>query len=153
MAQRGGSVYCTVRMGNVSGPLIASGKADVILGLEPAEALRYIKYANRGTKVVVDINPIVPFTVTVGDDKYPNLKDIYREIRKRAILYKIDASKIAKEAGAFITKNIVMLGALSATKVLPFDSHILLDTILENVPLKYKSVNKKAFEGGMSAIK
>lgn len=153
MAQRGGSVYCTVRMGNVSGPLIASGKADVILGLEPAEALRYITYANKDTKVVVDINPIVPFTVAIGDDKYPNLKDIYCEISKRAKLYKIDASKISKDAGAYITKNIVMLGALSATNVLPFGSRVLLDTILEYVPLKYKDINKKAFEGGMNAIK
>jgi len=47
MAQRGGSVYCTVRMGNVSGPLVASGTADAIVSTEPIEALRYIQYANK----------------------------------------------------------------------------------------------------------
>ena len=42
MAQRGGTVNCTVRMGNVSGPLVPTGSADVIISTEPIEALRYI---------------------------------------------------------------------------------------------------------------
>ena len=68
-------------------------------------------------------------------------------------LYKIDATKIAHDAGAVITKNIVMLGALAGTDILPFDSNILLNTILENVPSKYKEINKRAFEGGYNFIK
>ena len=46
-----------------------------------------------------------------------------------------------------------MLGALAGTGVLPFDKKILLDTILENVPAKYKEMNKKAFEGGFKSVK
>jgi len=65
----------------------------------------------------------------------------------------MDALNIAKESGAIITKNIVMLGALAATDVLPFESEILLKTILDNVPAKYKEINKRAFEGGIKAIK
>ena len=42
MAQRGGSVNCSVRMGEVSGPLVSSGTADVILSTEPIEAFRSI---------------------------------------------------------------------------------------------------------------
>ena len=61
--------------------------------------------------------------------------------------------KIARESGAIITKNIVLLGALASTETLPFKSEILLETILENVPSKYKDINKKAFEGGLEAIK
>ncbi|MCK5635866.1 MAG: 2-oxoacid:acceptor oxidoreductase family protein, partial [Thermoplasmatales archaeon] len=64
-----------------------------------------------------------------------------------------DATKIAKDAGALITKNIVMLGALAAIDVLPFKPEILLDTILESVPQKFKDINKKAFESGIKAIK
>ena len=152
MAQRGGSVICSVRMGNVSGPLVASGSADAIISTEPIEALRYIRYANKKTKAVVDINPVIPFTVTVGGEDYPSLDDVFREIKSRAELYKIDALKIAKTSGDFITKNIVMLGALAATGVLPFDSKILLKTVLDNVPSKYKDINKKAFENGIRAI-
>lgn len=152
MAQRGGSVICTVRMGNVFGPLVASGTAEAIVSTEPIEALRYIQYANNKTKVVVDINPVVPFTVTEGGEKYPNLDDVFLDIESRAELYKIDALKIARECGNIIVKNIVMLGALSATKVLPYESNILLDTIIDNIPSKYKDMNKKAFEAGIKAI-
>ena len=153
MAQRGGAVNCTVRMGDVSGPLVAKGTADVIVSTEPIEALRNIMYANKNTKVITDTNPVVPFTVAVGGEKYPNLDDVYKEIQSRAILYKIDALKIAKESGAAITKNIVMLGALAAVDVLPFKSDVLLETILENVPTKYKGINKKAFDSGMNEIR
>lgn len=153
MAQRGGAVNCTVRLGDVSGPLVAATTADVIVSLEPVEALRNIMYANKKTKIITDINPVVPFTVSVGGEKYPNLDDVYKEIQSRAILFKIDALKIAKDSGAAITKNIVMLGALAAADVLPFKSDFLLETILENIPVKYKDINKKAFNGGMKALK
>jgi len=153
MAQRGGAVNCTVRIGDVSGPLVAKGTADVIVSTEPVEALRNISFANKKTKVITDVNAVVPFTVAVGGEKYPDLDDVYSEIQSHGILYKIDALKIAKNSGAAITKNIVMLGALAASDVLPFDSDILLETILINVPEKYKEINKKAFESGMKALK
>ncbi len=153
MAQRGGAVVCTVRMGDVSSPLLPSGTADVLLSTEPVEALRNICYVNKKTKVITDINPVIPFTVAVGGEQYPKLDDLFKEIQTHAELYKIDANKIAKEAGAVITKNTVMLGALTASGVLPFKAEILLETILEDISEKYKDVNKKAFEGGMKAIK
>jgi len=152
MAQRGGSVICTVRMGNVSSPLLPTGTADVILSTEPVEALRYIQYANKKTKVITDVTPLIPFTVSVGLSKYPDLEEVFKEIKSHAELYKIDALKIAKEAGAIITMNIVMLGALAATNILPFKPNILLQTILDIVPANFKDINKKAFEGGMKAF-
>jgi len=152
MAQRGGSVICSVRIGEVSGPLVASGTADAIISTEPIEALRYIQYASKKTKVITDINPIIPFTVAVGGEEYPNLNEVFKEIKSRANLYKIDALEIARDSGAIITKNIVMLGALAATEILPFKYNILLDTILDNVPEKYRKINEIAFRGGMDSI-
>src|SRR6056297_4279114 len=128
MAQRGGSVYCTVRMGDVSSPLIASGTANVIVSTEPIEALRYIQYANKKSKVITDTNPVVPFTVNVGGETYPSLDDVYKDISSHAELITLDALQIAKDAGARITKNIVLLGGLAETGLLPFDSDILLET-------------------------
>jgi len=61
MAQRGGSVFCTVRMEDVSGPLVSCGTADAIISMEPVEALRYIRFAHSKTKVVTDITPISTF--------------------------------------------------------------------------------------------
>ena len=134
IAQRGGSIFCTVRMGNVLSPLVANGTADVILSTEPIEPLRYIQYANNETKIITDIQQIVPFSVTIGQDEYPNLTEVFKEIKSHGILYAIDASSIAKKAGAPRFKNIVMLGALAASGTLPFNSNILLETILETLP-------------------
>ncbi len=154
MAQRGGSVNCTIRMGdNVSGPLVASGTADAIVSTEPIEALRYIHYSKKDTKIITDITPVIPFTVSVGSEEYPDINTVLKELENYGKLYKIDAVKIAKDSGDLIVKNIVMLGALAAIDVLPFKKEILLETIFENVPAKYKDMNKKAFENGFKAIK
>lgn len=153
MEQRGGSVLCTVRIGNVLGPLVASGTADVILSTEPIEALRYIKYANKKTKVITDIQRILPFTVTIGQEKYPDVVEVFEEIKKYAKLITINAAKIAKNAGAPTYKNIVMLGALAASDIIPFSSNILLETILDTFPQKYKAINKKLFNIGQSKLK
>jgi indolepyruvate ferredoxin oxidoreductase beta subunit len=153
MAQRGGAVVCTVRMGDVSSPILPSGTADVLLSMEPVEALRNISYVHKKTKIITDSNPIIPFTVAVGGEQYPKVQEIFKELSAHAELYPVDALQIAKDAGAIITKNTVMLGALAASGVLPFKPEALLETILEAVPEKYKDINKKAFEGGMKAIK
>jgi len=153
MAQRGGAVVCTVRMGDVSSPLLPSGTADVLISTEPVEALRNICYVNKKTKVITDITPIIPFTVAVGGEQYPKLDDIFKEITAHAQLYKVDATAIAKKAGAIIAKNSVMLGALAASNVLPFPPEVLLEAILEDIPEKYKEINRKAFQGGIDAIK
>jgi len=153
MAQRGGSVNCAVRIGKVSGPLVLSGTADVILSTEPVEALRYIHFSNKKTKIITDITPMIPFTVSTGEEEYPDVEKVFKELGKYGELFKIDAVQIARDTGSTITKNIVMLGALAAVDVLPFDKKILLDTILDNVPAKFKEMNKKAFEDGFNAIK
>ena len=153
MAQRGGSVDCSVRIGNVTGPLVANGTADAIISTEPIEALRYMQFSNKDTKIITDITPVIPFTVSSGGEKYPDINLVFKELSNYGTLYKIDAVKIARDAGALITKNIVMLGALAAIDILPFKSEILLETILENIPPKFKDINKKAFEDGLKAIK
>ncbi|MBN1280261.1 MAG: indolepyruvate oxidoreductase subunit beta [Candidatus Thermoplasmatota archaeon] len=153
MAQRGGAVVCTVRMGDVSSPLLPSGTADVLLSTEPVEALRNIGYVHKKTKIITDINPVIPFTVAVGGEQYPQTEALFKELSAHAQVFKVDALKIAKEAGAVITKNTVMLGALAAAGVLPFSPDVLLDTILEGLPDKYKDVNRKAFQAGMKALR
>jgi len=153
MAQRGGSVNCTVRIGKVSGPMVANGTADAIVSTEPIEALRYINYSNKKTKIITDTTPVIPFTVSSGGERYPDIDKVFKELESYGELYKFDAVKIAKDAGALITKNIVMLGALAGSGVLPFDTKILLDTVLENVPAKFKDINKKAFNDGFKAMK
>lgn len=153
IAQRGFPVICTVRMGNVYGPLIATGAADAIICTEPMEVLRYIKYANKKTKIITDITPVVPFTVSIGQENYPDLEKIFREIGNYGKLYKIDALKVIKSVEATpISKNIVMLGALAASDVLPFASNVLQETILNTVSQKHKEINKKIFKESLKVF-
>jgi indolepyruvate ferredoxin oxidoreductase beta subunit len=153
LAQRGGAVICTVRMGDVSSGMLAHGTADALVSTEPIEALRCIGYVNKQTKVVTDSNPIIPFTVTVGKEIYPPLETVFKEIQSRARLYTIDAQGVAEKAGAIIVKNIVLLGALAAVDVLPFTSDVLLNAILDSVSERYREINKKVFNGGFQAIR
>lgn len=157
MAQRGGAVVCNVRIGKVYGSLIADGTADCILSMEPVEALRYISKIRVNEKergiVLTDINPVIPSTVSVGEEEYPSLDKVYEEIESVARLIKIDALKVAKECGASITKNMVMLGTLAGIDILPFDATIVMDAMKESISERHRKVNEEAFKKGMKFIK
>ncbi|RLF42649.1 MAG: indolepyruvate ferredoxin oxidoreductase subunit beta [Thermoplasmata archaeon] len=150
MAQRGGSVKCTVRMGEINSPLIAKGSADCIVSTEPLEALREIEKANKDTVVLTDTNPVVPPSVVFEKVEYPDVDVILEEIRRNCKLYAIDANSLAKKAGDIISKNIVMLGALSALDILPFSHDTLLEEIRRSLP--YKDINIRAFNLGREEI-
>jgi len=151
MAQRGGVVDCTVRMGKVHSPLLTKGSADVIVSSEPLEALRQLEKANAKTIIITDINPVIPPTVAITGEKYPKVEDIINDLKSRCKTIPIDALSLAKKAGNAVTKNIVLLGALSALNILPFSKDILLKTIIANFPDEYKDINKRAFELGRKA--
>jgi len=154
MAQRGGSVVCTVRIGDVYSPLIADGSADAILSLEPIEALRNLGCLKKEGIIVTDISQIIPFTVSSGLERYPPLPEVYAEMKKKCgRLLKIDALTLATDAGAKIARNITMLGALCGSGVLPFSKECLLETIRETVPAKFVEANERAFESGYEAAK
>ncbi len=152
MAQRGGDVVCTVRLGAIESPMLLLGTADALVSTEPVEALRNVMYVHTKTKLVTDTNPTIPFTVAAGGEPYPKLEIILKELASFALVYPVDAVGLAKQAGAVITKNIVLLGALSAVDVLPFSQDVLLQAILDDVPQKYQDINKRAFEAGRQAV-
>lgn len=150
MAQRGGVVVTTVKIGEkVYSPLIGDGEADVILGFEPVETYRAIEKASKKTWVITNTSPIVPFTVSVGKDSYPSVDELLESLEGMTDkLIKIDAEMLAEEAGAAITQNIVLVGALSATGVLPMSKEEMLEAVVESVPDKFEEMNKKAFLKG-----
>ncbi len=156
MAQRGGVVVTTVKIGEeVYSPLIGKGEADVVLGFEPVETYRAIEQASKKTWVVTNTTPIVPFTVSVGDEKYPSIEhEIIPSLQKATDkLVTLDAEALAKEAGAAITQNIVMIGALTATDVLPLNESEIKRSIEDNVPKKFVDMNIKAFDKGYQRTK
>ncbi len=156
MAQRGGVVVTTVKIGEeVYSPLIGKGDADVVLGFEPVETYRAIEQASDDTWVVTNTEPIVPFTVSVGDESYPNIEEKILPGLKDCTdkLIALNAEDLAKEAGAAITQNIVMIGALTATGILPLSKEEILGSVIENVPDKFEELNKTAFEKGYEKTK
>lgn len=155
MAQRGGVVVTTVKIADkVYSPLLGEGEADVILSFEPIEAYRAIDKASKDTWIVTNTSSQVPFTVSVGKEEYPDLDDLFGSLEKETDkLIKIDAEKLAKEAGAAITQNIVMIGALTATGALPLSKEDMLESIRDNVPEKFVEINEKAFELGYEAVR
>jgi len=149
MAQRGGSVTTQVRFGEkVYSPLIEKGTADVIVAFEKSEAARYVEYLREGGKLVVNDYEIVPVTVLIGDEKYPeNVNEKLKAIGAHTLI--INASDIAVKLGNIKAQNVVLLGAL--LKALNLDK-INWNEILEaSVPAKAIEINKKALALGMQA--
>lgn len=154
MAQRGGSVQCTVRIGQgVLSPLLAQGEADVLLGFEPAETCRNLTYANKDTYVITNTVPVVPVTVSSGMEEYPAVDNIITAVKDSGVsrLIAVDAVSMAQEAGNAIAANSVLIGAMSAVPGFPLSKEKMLSILLERVPAKAKDVNQKAFEMGYEA--
>ncbi len=155
MAQRGGVVVTTVKIGEeVYSPLLGQGEADVVLGFEPVETYRAMEKADDDTWIVTNTSEIVPFTVSVGNEDYPSVEEMMTSLEKETDrLLTLDAEKLAKEAGAAITQNIVMIGALTALELLPMDKEEMLSSVRKNVPDKFVEMNEEAFQKGYNTVK
>ena len=154
MAQRGGVVLSTVRIGEVFSPMIADGEADVLLAFEPIEAARATEVVSKRTEIVVNTRSIVPFTVGVWGQKYPPVEDVLKELEKMAKkVVAIDAEELAKEAGNKVAVNIVMLGALMGRDIVPIPLEVMRETVSLKVPKKFLDLNLRAFELGYKAAK
>ena len=153
MAQRGGSVVCTVCAGDVHSPLIADGTADAIISLEPIEALRHIHKLHSDGIVLTDVNPVIPPNVSMGYHEYPSLDDVLAELAERNSLVKIDALQLARDAGHAITKNIVMLGALTGLGILSVQRDAVIASVRQAVSNDYVEMNEKAFNLGFKATR
>jgi len=153
MAVRGGSVSSTVRMGSeVYGPLIPAGKCNLLIGMEPAEALRNIACLSPSSLAILNLRKVVPFTVFQGKSKYPGLDEILTKLNMIARqVIKLDAAQLAEEAGNPITANIVMLGAAFGTGQMPVKLETLKAVIQSHFPAKTAPLNLKAFDLGYHA--
>ena len=151
MAQRGGSVTAQLRYGKkVYSPLIEPGGADIQVAFEMMEAVRYLPYLHKGSKVVVNTQKILPPSVATGQAKYP--EEVLDHLRERDIVVvPVDAFDLAREVGEVRTANVVMVGALSA--FLPVDVANFEEIIRSRVPEKFIDVNLKAFAAGRNVSK
>ena len=152
MAQRGGVVESAIVFGDAKSTIISDGEADVLVGFEPSETLRALNKCNADTVVITNLAPLSPFTVTIGKGVYPNLKQLQALIRaKTATLIAFNATTLAKAAGNVMAVNIVLLGALIQTGVLPLSAENVKAAIQTTTKPEFIRTNLKAFDLGFSA--
>lgn len=150
MAQRGGPVTSYVRTGrDIHSPIIPLGKADVIIGFEPGEAVRNIKYLKKGGTVVVSSKSVMPVTAALTNSSY-NGREMVEYLKKAAEnVIIVDGEKICAECGSDKVLNVVLLGAAIKSGALGITPEETLDALLKRLPEKLHALNKKAFELGM----
>lgn len=153
MAERGGIVTSEVKIGNASSALIQKGNADLLLALEPVEALRSLEKVGANTTAIVNAAPIIPFTVSLGISSYPGVSQITAELKDKIVnLFVLDALDLARKAGDLITLNVVMLGAAAAIPAFPVEKELLFASMRENLPASTIEANSAAFEGGYETV-
>ena len=154
MAQRGGVVESAVVFGSAKSSIISDGEADVLLGFEPSETLRAINKCNSNTVVITNLSPLPPFTVALGKGVYPDLNKLQDLIRsKTKHLIAFNAADLAKQAGNILSVNIVLLGALIQTGILPLSADSVKEAIQTKTKKTFVESNLKAFELGFAAAK
>ncbi len=109
MSQRGGDVSSHLRISSndIASDLIPGGKADMVISIEPMEALRYLPMLSNEGWLISNTKPFNNIA------NYPDVEEIYAEINKTPLHIMINAEQIAKEAGTARAANVVILGAAS----------------------------------------
>jgi len=138
--------------GDAQSTIISDGDADVLVGFEPAETLRALGKCNPHSVVITNLAPLMPFTVNIGQGVYPDLKKLQELIRaKTARLIAFNATTLAREAGNVLSVNMVLLGALTQTRVLPFSVEHVKTAIQRKTKPAFLDTNVKAFDLGFAA--
>ena len=145
MSQRGGDVQSNLRISSepIASDLIPLGKADIIISLEPMEALRYLPYLNKGGWLITNTAPFINIP------NYPNQDKLMKEIENLQSVA-IDVDTIAKQVASPRAANIVLLGA--ASPFLGIDVAKIEDGIRRVFGRKGEDVvdmNLKAFRAGL----
>ena len=153
MAQRGGVVSSHLRFGTkVLSPQIAVGQADILLGFEAAEGMRWQHMLKPGCVALMNSGRFVPPIVEIGLYDYP--ADPIGEMKAAGVrTIAFDATEIAQSLGDVRLGNTVMLGAIA--DYLPFPAEVLLKAILQRFAHKSEKVqamNREAFASGRAAV-
>jgi indolepyruvate ferredoxin oxidoreductase, beta subunit len=146
VSQRGGSVYSHVRFGpRIHSPLIIPGRADVVLGVEKLEALRFASYVKPSGLLIVNDHEIIPPSAGKAATAYPH--QAIEHLRSKGLrLVDLPATRLAAELGNVRVANIILLGALSHYLSLPANAW---DEVLQQrIPQRYLAINRQAFALG-----
>lgn len=155
-SQRGGSVMSHLRVssaGDVS-PQIPKGQAHLVVSLEPTEALRVLKdYGNATVSVLCNMRPIHAIGVICGEARYPEaaeLKNWIGALCQNA--WYVNATEAAMAMGNPIFGNIMLVGALAATGVLPLNRGSFEAVMARLMPTDKVAMNLEAFDKGQTLV-
>lgn len=155
-SQRGGTVMSHLRLSEkgVWSPQILQSQADLIVSLEPVEAIRVLAgYGNPQVRFLSNIRPIYPVSVIKGEALYPTLPDLEASVRALipGALF-IDATQAAVGLGNPILVNIIMLGAVQGLDLLPMEREEFEAAISRRVPAKQIPLNMQAYDIGRGLV-
>ena len=151
MSQRGGDVQSNLRLSSepIHSDLIPLGSCDLIVSLEPMEALRYLPYLAPNGWIITNS---VPF---VNIDNYPDMAAVDGELASIKNVIKLDVDAIAREIKSPRSANMVLLGAM-ASQLNIIDAQRLKEGIAQVFARKGQAIvdtNVKAFEAGYDYAK
>lgn len=151
MSQRGGDVQSNLRLSTdpIYSDLIAKGGTDVVISMEPMEALRYLPYLSKNGTIVTSSKPFINIP------NYPDETALQAELDTLPSVVKLDIESIAKEAGNARGANMVLLGMAA-----PFIEIVTVEQLREAITVifarkgeKIVESNLKAFDLGVAAAK
>ncbi len=150
MSQRGGDVQSNLRLSSepISSDLIAEGCADVIISMEPMEALRYLPYLSKTGWIITATKPFVNIP------NYPDMDVVKRDLKKLDRVIMLDIDQLAKDNGIARSANVILLGA--AQEALDIDYGKLAEATRRVFARKGDAVveaNLKALEIGKKALR
>ena len=107
MSQRGGDVQSNLRISSepIHSDLIAKGAADVIISMEPMEALRYLPYLKKDGWIITSSAPFVNIP------NYPDIEDVMADLKSVGNVVIVDIEQLAKDNGVPRSANVILLGA------------------------------------------
>lgn len=145
MSQRGGDVHSHLRISDepICSDLIGIGCADIIISMEPMEALRYRPALKKGGWIITAKAPFVNIP------NYPDVEKIYAELKSIGNVKLVDADEIAKANQMSRSVNMILLGA--AAEALGLDIKTLSDSVSRIFGSKGEEIiamNIKALELG-----
>lgn len=155
-SQRGGSVMSHLRISKdrIWSPQIPKGEADLVIAVEPSEALRVIAaYGSPRIKAIVNDRPIHSVSVISGEKEYPEIDELEEWITELSSdCWFLSATDEAMVLGKSIYTNIIMVGALAAVDILPVDRESFETVFAKTMSADKLAVNLRAFDKGMEMI-
>lgn len=148
MSQRGGDVQSNLRISSneIHSDLIPLGGADLIVSLEPMEALRYVEYLSPEGWVVTNTNPFVNI------ENYPAMEEVEKELGALPHVVAFNMDEKAKELLSPRSSNMILLGAASPfIELAPEKIEDAIRTVFARKGEKIVESNVRAFRAGREA--